>query len=94
MSDNCVDVFLVTVDFHFDFYKVRDWFISTDRSIGVGNVMGRGSLTRGISFQMTVFSLIQVWVQPESIMALTVKFFLLVSVIFGLITSSCTPRRF
>jgi hypothetical protein len=58
------------------------------------HVMGRGSLTQGISFQMTVFSLIQVWVQPESIMALTVKFFPLVSVISGLITSSCTPRHF
>jgi hypothetical protein len=89
-----VDVFLVTVNFHFDFHKIRNWFISADCSVGIGACDGSGQFDSGISFLMTVFSLIQVWVQPESIMALTVKLFPLVLVISGLITSSCTPRHF
>jgi hypothetical protein len=40
VSDDCIDVFLVTVDFHFDFYKVRDRFVSADCSVQIGTSDG------------------------------------------------------
>jgi hypothetical protein len=50
MSDDCINVFLVTVDIHFDFYEVRNWFISADRSIRIGACYGSGQFDSGNIF--------------------------------------------
>jgi hypothetical protein len=37
----------VTVNFHFDFHKIRNWFISADCSVGIGACDGSGQFDSG-----------------------------------------------